>query len=177
MPFITSGGWNYHVRKHYEEFIIHSFRGWHAQFFFYSLVLEMEIKPDGAGISWRIESQEKNCFSPLRVYNTQCGMKVLSENCSWGNCELPSFCQLSKAANTTKSGGKPWVLGHQYFFSELFCIYNLSRSSIIVRNLGRNIYSGWLAFQITKKAKLKIVISITFSHNLIQLLEHLSNVA
>lgn len=63
--------------------------------FFYSLVLEMEIKPDGAGISWRTESQEKNCFSPLRVYNTQCGRKVLVKTAAEGIVNyLPSVsCQ------------------------------------------------------------------------------------
>lgn len=63
--------------------------------FFYSLVLEMEIKPDGAGISWRTESQEKNCFSPLRVYNTQCGRKVLAKTAVEGIVNyLPSVsCQ------------------------------------------------------------------------------------
>ena len=55
----------------------------------------MEIKPDGAGISWRIESQEKNCFSPLRVYNTQCGMEVLVKTAAEGIANyLPSVsCQ------------------------------------------------------------------------------------
>ena len=63
--------------------------------FFYSLVLGMEIKPDGAGISWRVKSQEENHFSPLRVYNTQRGMKAVVKTATEGIVNFPPFlsCQ------------------------------------------------------------------------------------
>lgn len=87
-------------RKHYDKFIVHTILEADMYNFFFSSVLKMEIKPNGAGISRRIKRVRRKTASHSNGYNTQRGTKAVAKTVTQGNCKFPSSslfsCQRQK---------------------------------------------------------------------------------